>query len=328
MNKNLLLVVSTAATLGLAGCGGSDDPAPAPIVSTLSGTAAVGAPIVGGTVNVTCAAGSALSPTSTNNTGGWQMTLSGQTLPCAIQVANGTVNGLAQSSPFHSIALTLGVINITPLTDLVVANLSGKAPSAWFGGINGTTLQAINPTAVNTALSNIITALGLTTALNGNNPLTTAFSPVNGNRLDDILKALANAGAAHTNLLTLAQAPNFSAPSGFNFQAAYAAVQAANGGTTPPTPNGSANLTVSVLVNGIAASSIAVGNVPMPNNQDEFCSELQKDSTFSQIGASGGGTLTINSCSFANKVGNISATMTITNPIALTVPYTVTYTYQ
>jgi hypothetical protein len=43
----------------LAACGGGgDNPPPATI---LSGTTAVGAPIVGGTVNVTCAAGAALS---------------------------------------------------------------------------------------------------------------------------------------------------------------------------------------------------------------------------------------------------------------------------
>lgn len=331
MNKNMLLAISTAAALSLAACGGSDSaPAATAAASILSGTAAVGAPIVGGTVNVTCAAGSALN-TSTNTSGGWQVTLSGQTLPCAIQVANGTVNGVAQSSPYHSIAVTLGVINITPLTDLVIANLSAQAPGTWFGGLNGTKLQTINQNAVNTALNNINSALGLTSTLAGNNPLTTAFSPVNGNLLDDILEALANAGATHANLLTLAQLPAFSAPSGFNFQTAFAALNATP--TTPTTPTtpitpGTSNLTVSVTVSGLAATSFAIANVPTPSNQSEFCSEIQNDSTFSQIGASGGGTLTINSCSFANKVGTLSATLAITSPISMTVPYTVIYTYQ
>ena len=324
MNKKMLLAITTATSLVLAACGGSDDTPPA--VSTLSGTAAVGAPIVGGTVSVTCAAGSAISPVTTSSTGGWQVTASGQTLPCAIRVSNGTVNGSAQASPYHSIAVTLGVINITPLTDLLIANLSAQAPSAWFGGLTGASLQAINQNAVNTALGNIKTALGLTTALGDDNPLTTAFTPVNGNRLDDILEALANAGATHTNLLTLAQAPTFTVPASFNFQSAYSAVLANNGGATH---NGSgASLTVAVKISGVASTSIPVANVPTPGSEAEFCGGIQNDNTFSQIGASGGGTLTINSCSFANKVGTINATLTITSPISMTVPYTVTYTYQ
>ena len=40
------------------------------------------------------------------------------------------------------------------------------------------------------------------------------------------------------------------------------------------------------------------------------------------------GTFTINSCSFNGSVGNVSATLAVTTPIALTVPYTVVYTYN
>ena len=39
------------------------------------------------------------------------------------------------------------------------------------------------------------------------------------------------------------------------------------------------------------------------------------------------GKLTINSCSFNGTVGQVSATMAITSPISMTVPYSVTYTY-
>lgn len=444
MNKKMFAAIWTSAALILTACGGSDT-APAASGGTLSGTAAVGAPIVGGAVNITCAAGSALS-TTTDTTGAWQVTVSGQTLPCAIQVAGGKVNGIDQASSYHSIAVTFGVVNITPLTDLVVANLSAQAPSTWFSGLNGAALQTINQNTVNAAVSNINNALGLTATLAGSNPLTTSFSPVNGNLLDDILEALANAGDTHTNLLTLARASNFVVPANFNFQNAYSALLAANGGTTgggttgggtaatcastetaltftagtgaspytngqtlcvtasatslafsgmtltspvqntavsapysaykfvdgaytyevifnasalyeinllsgttfagqfalastntpatpttpttPTTPSTSSNLTVGVLINGIASTSISVSNVPVPSNQSEFCGSIQNDSTFTQIGASGGGTLTLNSCSFTNKAGTISATLTITSPISMTIPYTVTYTYQ
>lgn len=433
MSKKMLTVISTAAALVLTACGGSDTAPPAVAASTLSGTAAVGAPIVGGTVNVTCAAGSALNA-STNSSGGWQVSVSGQTLPCAIQVTNGTVNGVAQSSPYHSIAVTLGVVNITPLTDLVIANLSAQTPSTWFGGLNGATLQAINQTAVNTAVNNINNALGLSAALAGSNPLTTAFNPVNGNLLDDILEALANAGTAHTNLLTLAQAPTFSAPNGFNFQTAYAAVQAAGGGTTGggatttctgtetaltfgssasgspytngqtvcftasstslafsgktlsnPTQNtavslpfsaykfadgssvyevifnasalheinlsvsgtfkgqfapstgtgtgtgsgtaGNASLTLQVTAAG-TTTTIPVGDVPKPSSEADFCEAVQNDGNLTRIATSGGGSLTINSCSFSGNVGNIGATVSLTSPIVISTPWTVVYTYN
>ena len=108
----------------LAGCGGSGSSTPA--ASTLKGVAAVGYPIIGGTINVSCAAASALTAT-TSSTGGWQVTVSGQTLPCAVQVAGGTINGIANSTSYHSIATAFGNVNVTPLTDLMVANLVGTA---------------------------------------------------------------------------------------------------------------------------------------------------------------------------------------------------------
>jgi hypothetical protein len=40
------------------------------------------------------------------------------------------------------------------------------------------------------------------------------------------------------------------------------------------------------------------------------------------------GTFTITSCSFSGSVGNVSASLAITNPVNMTVLYTVTYTYN
>lgn len=36
----------------------------------------------------------------------------------------------------------------------------------------------------------------------------------------------------------------------------------------------------------------------------------------------------INSCAFNGTVGRVDATLTITSPVAMTVPYSVTYTYR
>jgi hypothetical protein len=38
--------------------------------------------------------------------------------------------------------------------------------------------------------------------------------------------------------------------------------------------------------------------------------------------------MTINSCSFANNVGQVSATLTTTVPVQLSLPYSIKYTYN
>lgn len=86
-------------------------------------------------------------------------------------------------------------------------------------------------------------------------------------------------------------------------------------------------LVVTVSVMGVG-STITVNNVPAPTGQVDFCSGLASDTTFTQIAAQGGGTLTINSCSYSGNTGQIAATLAITGPYSYTVPYTITYTYN
>jgi hypothetical protein len=145
------------------------------------------------------------------------------------------VNAVAQATSYHSVAMAFGIANITPLTDLITANLAGAAPSGWFSGLTGSSLRAITQNQINAALANVSTALGLASALNGQDPITSAFTAVAGDVMDDILEALAAAGAAYGDLLARAQAAgSFSAPGGFDFQTAFTAVRAANGGGGTP----------------------------------------------------------------------------------------------
>lgn len=222
INKIFRLVVPALISAALlSACGGADT-AVTPS-STLSGTAAVGLPIVGGTVNVKCASGSALT-TTTSSSGGWEVTISGQTLPCAIQVSGGQVNGTAQTQPLHSIAVSLGTVNVTPLTDLVVANLTQSDPIAWFSAGSFT---AVSSETISSALNTVSTALGLNSQLGNINPLTASFRAQNGDTLDDILEAFRAAlGAVSTDYASLVAAAgnrNFSAFVGFGpaFTTAY-----------------------------------------------------------------------------------------------------------
>jgi len=88
--------------------------------------------------------------------------------------------------------------------------------------------------------------------------------------------------------------------------------------------------TLVVMVNVMGQSStITVNNVPAPTTQADFCSGLAADTTFSQIAAGGGGTMTINSCSFNGTTGHIAATLSVSYAgFTQTVSYTITYTYQ
>ena len=119
-----LLAVS-GAVLAIAGCGGgsSTTPAPTPVVNAMSGTAAVGSPIAGGTVKVICAAGAANASTTTTASGTWQTSVTGQTLPCAVQVSGGTIKGAANPTALHAFTTGFGTVNITSLTTELITRV-------------------------------------------------------------------------------------------------------------------------------------------------------------------------------------------------------------
>jgi hypothetical protein len=191
-----MLAAALAAAV-LTGCFGSDDEVasdpPAGVSGTLSGTAAVGAPVAGGTVDVRCAGGAALQAVTQSN-GAWSVTLSGHTLPCAVRVSGGSLPG---GQVLVSVALQLGTVNVTPLTHLLVAMMTGSDPAVWFAALAGAAnaWQSITAQALSGALATLRSGLNLP-ALNGVDPVTTAFVAQAGNVMDDILEALADALAA------------------------------------------------------------------------------------------------------------------------------------
>ena len=115
------------------------------------------------------------------------------------------------------------------------------------------------------------------------------------------------------------------------FTVAAGSGSGSTGGTTGGGGSGTtSNLTVSVNAGGIAGANVTINGVPRPTTQSEFCGAITDvNSTTSLNQALGAvGTFTINSCSFSGSVGNVSATLAITSPISMTVPYTVVYTYN
>ena len=137
-------------TLALSGCGGSSGGggggSSAP---TLSGTAAVGAAIVGGTVTARCSDGSSFTQTvTTDANGNWSGTLNSGVLPCALRVTGGT-----PPDTLYSYASTTGTVNITPLTTLALAQATSQQPADWFAAFDGT------PVDVDTAADEVLDAL-------------------------------------------------------------------------------------------------------------------------------------------------------------------------
>ncbi len=173
----------TSAVLGvvLTGCGGGGGSDSA--VPELTGTAAVGAALSGASVTARCASGPDVTGTTAAD-GHFDLTLDGnQTLPCVLRVTGGS-----PTVTLHSLATDAGRINITPLTELILARAAGQTPTSVF--------DTFDPALVRQAasvLGQAVTALGddlVAAGLNrpGINPLTGVFAV--GDAEDQILDAI------------------------------------------------------------------------------------------------------------------------------------------
>jgi len=203
--------------LALAACGGGSDSADPATPSTplaLTGTAATGAAIANKLVEAKCK-GAAASANSQND-GTYSIALPGGQLPCVLRVtaADGTV--------LHSVATGSGSAakaNITPVSELVLANLSATAPASFFGSFDATAAAALTQAKADAAVTAVVGTLktaGVDLTAAGN-VLTGSLVATNGstagNALDqglDVLKtklATASPGTDFkTALATLANA--------------------------------------------------------------------------------------------------------------------------
>ncbi|WP_155027731.1 hypothetical protein [Burkholderia pseudomallei] len=219
MQKNKLNTGITKFALGasmcaaLVACGGgnsSNSGTSSPSVIT-SGTAAVGSPIVGGTVTLKCASGATASATTTAD-GTYSVTLKSADYPCVALVSGGQAKGAALASALHSVAAAPGTTNVTPLTDLIVGVLGNGNASALDGATAGALSSAITADTLASALAKVQTAIatlpGKLTIASGFNPLNSQFSVGDANDalLDQYAAALDAAGLTQTDAVTHTQA--------------------------------------------------------------------------------------------------------------------------
>lgn len=185
--------------LVLAGCGSDSTSTPAQPATTLSGTAATGAPLAGAGLIVRCGSGVSRS-TTTSGTGSFSVSVPTSSLPCALR-ATPAGGGTA----LHAVTTGSGsslTVNVTPLTDLIAAlsvnTVASQALATWFdtptnlAGISAglATAQTTLQTALTTAGYSLPSPFA---------PIDTPFTPdFTVDEYDRLLEAIASgmSGAA------------------------------------------------------------------------------------------------------------------------------------
>ncbi|WP_431819708.1 hypothetical protein [Burkholderia sp. F1] len=197
------LALGTAMCAAFTACGGgsSDGNSPSAGNNSVSvnttGTAAIGSPIINGSVELKCASGTTAS-TTTGKGGEWNVSLKNTDYPCVARVSGGTSNGKDLPTALHSVLGTPGVTNITPLTDIMVGVLDKQDPDTWFSGVkNGDLVGAITSGNLDDALIKLKTAIatlpGKLVLPDGFNPLTASFKAEKGDAGDDVLETYGTA---------------------------------------------------------------------------------------------------------------------------------------
>lgn len=160
----------------------------------LSGRVAIGAAIPNATVVARCADGSGFTaPVVTDINGGFQGTIPDTaSLPCALQARGGNPEVV-----LHSYATTPGTVNVTVLTDLILASASGQSPSAWFDSSNWQSVGATLESTQN-ELARQLAESGYNLDADTFTPFTISF--VVGDAHDQIMDRLQEAIAAEGGL--------------------------------------------------------------------------------------------------------------------------------
>ena len=120
-----LLVIAVGAVL--TACGGGGSSGGSATGSTVSGVAATGLAIDNGQVTLKCTIGTTPA-VSTQADGSYSVDVSHVTLPCVARVDFTDRRG--RHGKLHSLVKVAGNVNITPVTDMLVANLTSSGVSA------------------------------------------------------------------------------------------------------------------------------------------------------------------------------------------------------
>lgn len=215
MRKPLIYknIASSLAFAGFVGCGGgggggttagivdnANNANVSTMAATVTGTAATGAAISSGAVSFKCLSGSP-KPSNTSPTGGYTIDVTGVVFPCVGRVQYTDSKGATQR--LHTIIRQAGTANITPLTEMLLAYITGGLAADAFDNLNSVQLKSITRESVNSAsdaLKNHLSLnLGLDVSYWPNDLVSTTLVANVGNQSGDIQdQLLDHLQTAHT----------------------------------------------------------------------------------------------------------------------------------
>jgi hypothetical protein len=211
VKRTSIYLAMACITVGLAGCGGGGGGGAAfpllppsdsqPAATTVSGTAATGMPIANANVTIRCANTPPVTVTTTDM-GRWSVDLAASSsFPCLVTVSGGS---LPAGTSLHSLAVAAGNVNVTPLTELVLAKAAQAAPSTLEdAGADALTALAEQLQGAQEQVLAILASAGYPTA--SIDLLTADFNPAKGDVYDDLLEqlslSLADDGSSYDELL-------------------------------------------------------------------------------------------------------------------------------
>ena len=173
------------------GCGGGGSSSPAVATATVSGTVATGAAIAGGSVSLNCVSG-ATGIATTAADGSYSLSVSGITFPCVARATYGA------SDKLHSYVSAAGTVNITPVTELLVASLTGGSAADAFDRFDPSKARALTASQLTSAIAAVkgyLLAMGVSVADFPADPigikLVAKAGLVSGDKFDAVLDELA-----------------------------------------------------------------------------------------------------------------------------------------
>jgi hypothetical protein len=174
--------------------------------------AATGLAIKGGTVEVKCATGEGSG--LTDEKGNYKITIPSGVLPCLLEVKSAEKNSDQPTTVLHSLAEGTGktaTANITPFTELLVANLSGQDPSSYFKAFTSATSGNATKEKIVLAQKSIrelLAEIGVDLGDSGDlitGELPPKIGAVLGNKYDQALEGLKAKFTEETTLASLTQ---------------------------------------------------------------------------------------------------------------------------
>lgn len=193
--SNFTLGLISAAVVTLTACGGGGGGGGGTTggnVSSVTGVAATGLAIANGSVTLKCATGTT-SAKATSTDGNFSIDVSGVTLPCVARVDY--VDSTGSAKKLHSLVSTAGNVNITPVTDLLVAKLANGTAASAFDSFDAIKVKSYTTDKVSAATAAVKTylkdTLGVDTSKLSDDLIGTKFvAATNSTTGDDFDKVL------------------------------------------------------------------------------------------------------------------------------------------